>query len=240
MSNKPTRINRFIDRFEEYDETRKMISYKAMRRNIGILGIALPFLLIIGSAVFYNCCSIQVSISQYYHSGMRDLFVGILAFVAIFLFSYRGYNNLDRISGIIAGLGALGVAFFPSLMFQLSGDCLNKCVVSNDWKTIVHLISAFVFFITIALISIFLFTRTSNKEGYIITREKIIRNKVYRICGIIILVSLALIILYKILLMHKYPVIDNLRPIFWLETIALIAFGISWLVKGEATLTDKK
>ena len=110
MNNKPTRINRFIDRFTEYDETRKMISYKAMRRNIGILGMALPFLLMAGSAVFYNCCTVQVSVSQYYHSGMRDLFVGILAFVAMFMFSYRGYNDLDRISGIIAGAGALAGA----------------------------------------------------------------------------------------------------------------------------------
>ena len=239
MSNKPTRINRFIDRFPEYDETRKMISYKAMRRNIGILGMALPFLLIIGSSVFYNCCSLQVSISQYYHSGMRDLFVGILAFVAMFMFSYRGYNDLDRISGIIAGAGALGVAFFPPCMIQVSGDCLNTCVVSNDWKTAVHFISAFTFFITLALTSIFLFTRTSKEEGYIKTREKIIRNQIYRLCGVIILISLVFIVVYKAFLVDKYAFLDDLRPMFWLETIALIAFGISWLVKGEATLTDK-
>jgi hypothetical protein len=29
------------------------------------------------------------------------------------------------------------------------------------------------------------------------------------------------------------------RPVFWLESIALWAFGISWLVKGETILKDK-
>lgn len=239
MINKQSKINRFINQFKEYDESRKVISFNALRRNIGILGMALPFLLIISSAVFYNCCVVQISISQYYHSGMRDLFVGILAFVAMFLFSYRGYNILDRISGIIAGVGALGVAFFPPIITEIPGGCLNECVKSNDWKTIVHLTSASLFFVTLALTSIFLFTRTSNEEGYIITKEKIIRNQIYRISGITILISLALIILYKLLLIHKYPVIDSLKPMFWLETIALIAFGISWLVKGEAGLKDK-
>ena len=28
-------------------------------------------------------------------------------------------------------------------------------------------------------------------------------------------------------------------PVFWLETIAVVAFGISWLTKGEAILRDE-
>lgn len=239
MNNKPTRINRFIDRFTEYDESRKIISYTAMRRNIGILGMALPFLLIAGSAAFYHCRVVQVSISQYYHSGMRDLFVGILAFVAMFLFAYRGYNILDRISGNIAGAGALGVAFFPPLTIEVAEGCLNNCVISNDWKTIVHFLSAFLFFITLALTSIFLFTRTSNEQGYVQSREKIIRNKIYRTSGIVMLISLLLIIIYRWLLAGRYPFLDTIRPMFILEAIALIAFGISWLVKGEAAWKDK-
>ena len=32
--------------------------------------------------------------------------------------------------------------------------------------------------------------------------------------------------------------IGRYRPVFWLESIAIIMFGISWLVKGEAILAD--
>ena len=28
-------------------------------------------------------------------------------------------------------------------------------------------------------------------------------------------------------------------PIYWLESIAIVAFGISWLTKGEAILKDE-
>ena len=31
----------------------------------------------------------------------------------------------------------------------------------------------------------------------------------------------------------------KLAPSFWIETIALFAFGASWLVKGEVVLRDK-
>jgi len=33
--------------------------------------------------------------------------------------------------------------------------------------------------------------------------------------------------------------LDDYKPIFILETIALWAFGASWLVKGQFLLTDK-
>ena len=28
-------------------------------------------------------------------------------------------------------------------------------------------------------------------------------------------------------------------PLFWLEAVAVVAFGVSWLTKGEAILADK-
>ncbi len=33
--------------------------------------------------------------------------------------------------------------------------------------------------------------------------------------------------------------IESLDPRFWLESIAMVAFGVSWSVKGEAILTDE-
>jgi len=33
--------------------------------------------------------------------------------------------------------------------------------------------------------------------------------------------------------------LERYAPIFWLEGIAVIAFGVSWLTKGEAILKDK-
>ena len=32
--------------------------------------------------------------------------------------------------------------------------------------------------------------------------------------------------------------IDDLQPVFWLETLAGVAFGAAWLIKGETLLKD--
>ena len=29
------------------------------------------------------------------------------------------------------------------------------------------------------------------------------------------------------------------KPVYWLETLAILTFGVSWLTKGEAILRDK-
>ena len=33
--------------------------------------------------------------------------------------------------------------------------------------------------------------------------------------------------------------LEKYNPIYWLETIAVLAFGISWLTKSEAILKDE-
>jgi hypothetical protein len=58
------------------------------------------------------------SISAYYYTGAVAALVGILVALAVFLFTYRGYDNeysrLDRAAAIIAGVAAVLVAFFPT------------------------------------------------------------------------------------------------------------------------------
>jgi hypothetical protein len=34
--------------------------------------------------------------------------------------------------------------------------------------------------------------------------------------------------------------IEPLDPVFWFEAIAVVFFGISWLIKGEAILGDRE
>src|SRR5205085_1809910 len=58
------------------------------------------------------------SVSAYYYTGAVAAFVGILAVLGIFLFTYRGYRNKDqrkdRFAAIVAASAALLVAFFPT------------------------------------------------------------------------------------------------------------------------------
>ena len=91
-----------------------VISYLTLRRIIGILGIAFPVILAAGNCLFGNHHAIQTSISSYYHTIMRDVFVGILTAVGLFLFTYKGHNFIDNLAGNLGCVFALGVAFIPT------------------------------------------------------------------------------------------------------------------------------
>ena len=75
--------------------------------------------------------------------------------------------------------------------------------------------------------SFFLFTKTGDQP---ITKRKKIRNIIYRVCGIGMLVSFALLFIPA----------DNVTWI--VEAIALFFFGLSWIVKSDACpfLRDKE
>lgn len=213
-----------------------VISYKSLRKSIGILGILFPIILAIGAIAYGGCDDIQKSISAYYHTNMRDFFVGILAAIAVFMFSYRGYDKTDRIAGILAGIFALGVAFFPSSVTETT-ICIDTLYDGGIFH-ILHLISAVLLFLTLSYFSFFLFTKSNSEHEP--TLQKLIRNRIYRICGIVMIISVLLIAVYLSFLKVNYPSLKEFSPAFWLETVALWAFGISWLVKGEAILKDNE
>jgi hypothetical protein len=61
---------------------------------------------------------------------------------------------------------------------------------------------------------------------------------VYRVCGITIFATITLIAIYNFSGI-EFQWLDKYKPVFWLEWIALLAFGTSWLVKGKLVLEDK-
>jgi hypothetical protein len=90
--------------------------------------------------------------------------------------------------------------------------------------------------VILAYFSIFLFTKKEPKP----TKMKLKRNKIYRICGYIILgCILIMAVIFLLERLNRGQSLKKYDPIIWLETIALWAFGISWLVKGNTILTDK-
>lgn len=222
--------------FIPHSNSAEVISYLTMRKLIGIFSLSLPIVLIIGSLIFSNCNQILSSISEYYHSNMRDVFVGILCAISLFLFSYKGYDIKDFIATKLASILALGIAFFPTTVELQSTSCIIQPIHENHIFGIIHLVSAALFFILLAYMSLFLFTK-SNKTKSDISIEKKIRNIIYRVCGIIMIICI--IIIAIITMLPKNSNINKYSPVFWLETIALFAFGISWLIKGKSLFKDK-
>jgi len=197
-----------------------VISYLFLRRVVGILGVSLPFVLAIGSFVLGSSTGIEASISDYYDTIMRGVFVGILFAIGIFLFSYKGYEKKDNVAGYLACVFAIGVALFPATVGAVQT---------------VHFLSAVAMFLTLAYFSYFLFTKSKDDPPY--RPEKRNRNRVYRTCGLIIVASIVLIALYIMVL--EGTAIDAYKPVFVLETLALVAFGFSWFVKGATLWKDK-
>jgi len=202
-----------------------VISYMGLRKAVGFIGLGLPFGLALGKLVF-DGGGLQSTMSDYYHSNMRNLFVGSLCAISVFLMSYWGYDRIDNIAAKIASAFAVGVAFFPTTP--------ETGIISPQERVggIIHITCAAGFFLTLAFFSLFLFRKTAPKP----TPQKRKRNVVYLVCGLTMVASIALIgITY---LLPSDASIRSLKPVFWLESLAVVAFGVSWLTKGEAILED--
>jgi hypothetical protein len=210
-----------------------IISFLTLRKAIGILGVSLPAVLLLGTFTIGQCQQVQESISHYYFTIMGDVLVGTLCAVGVFLMAYKGYNSSDNIATNIAGVFALIVSLFatsnnPDLV------CTVRFLPDQAWRVALHYAAAALLFLTLAFISLFLFTKSKGAK----TARKIIRNKVYVACGILMVVALLLIVMVKIFPWFEQAT-GKYHPVFWLEWVALAAFGTSWLVKGEVILSDK-
>lgn len=220
-------------------ENKLVLSYVTVRKIIGILGLLFPLILVLGSFILGHCHSIQQSISNYYHTNMRDVFVGYVCTLSIFLFSYKGYDLTDRIVSALAGIFGLIVALFPTSMKLNPDNSVIDCNIwcnteQHSWIGQLHLISAGLFILCLCYFSLFLFTKGELQP----TPQKLIRNKIYLTCGCIMFSCIFLLIFLFILPKNVYNALLIFKPVFWLETIAFVAFGFSWLVKGEALLED--
>ena len=206
-----------------------VLSYLELRTAVGILGIAFPLVIFLGGRIIFGE-GLQGSISSYYYTGMRDVFVGILCAIGVFLLSYKGYKPIDSIAGNLACFFAVGVALFPTS--PAANPSSQQEIIGH-----IHIGFASLYFATLAFFSLILFTKTD--PGKKPSHRKLQRNKVYITCGILMVLCLILIVAVHI--SHVVDVNDTLSrgsSVFWLESIAIVAFGVSWMTKGGAILRD--
>lgn len=199
-----------------------VMSYMTLRKAIGVLGILFPVILSLGDKLIFQE-GIQLSICHYYFTGMRTVFVGCFWAAAVFLFAYRGYGRVEDFLAKVGCIAAVGITVFPT---------------DESARTYpLHLLFGGLFLAVLIIFPLFLFTKTDSKDR--MTLRKFIRNGLYRVCGIVMLVGVVLIGIILLFSSGKAPVWFILpNPVFWLETFALWAFGVSWLTKGIAMLQD--
>lgn len=245
-------------------EDLKMIalSHMGLRQFVGWLGLSLPVLLWLGSYAFplQAGAGWGSSISAHYWAPhLGDLFVGTLCVIGFFLCFYQGYPHepsahhigkgrwaladwlaghvSDRMVTTVAGLGALVTALIPT------PEPLAHCAAATDAAAnlmrLVHWIGAAVFLGALAWLSVFHFTRTRLPPDRWPSGERAARWRERRIhvgLGLVMAGALAAILPVSWLGLGTCPAPGGYGSIFWLEAVAVAAFALSWLIKGESVL----
>jgi hypothetical protein len=197
-------------------------AYTYLQRIVGVIAVLLPVTVAVGDLILGGD-DLQGSISAYYHERTGGVFVGALCALAVFFLSYN-YRplpryKLDHTLSNVASLAAVGVALFPTT---------DDAAIATDGQKVVafvHLVFAGSLFVLLGVFSFFLFTKSDDSETMTDAKQR--RNLVYRICGGIIFGAILLVAVTNL---ADPP--DSWHALFWLETIAVMAFGASWLVKG--------
>jgi len=209
-------------RHEHREGSALVFSYIGLRRAVGFVALALPPVLLLGHYLLTR--GTLPTMSDSYYTELGTVFTGALCVIGGFLLSYHGYERGDRIASFVSGAGALGVALVPCGGHPVEGTGLWGWGADYGFGWL-HFTFAAAHFAALAWFCLFLFTKSSNGK----TRKKQQRNGLYRVCGVVIVVCLAILAADK-------AVVHLLRPggVFALEALMVLAFGLSWIVKGEA------
>lgn len=204
------------------------VSYLTLRRLIGFVSLLHPAILFFGGLWLFKM-GLQPSMSDYYYTGMRDVFVGIDFATGVFFLCYRGYSREDRVAAVIAGVSAIVVALFPTP--PQVGATSTEMLYG-----LIHAIGAFSFLAALAYFSLVLFVR--HEKNVTPTKQKLRRNIFYRVSGFNILAMMVLILCYVFFPSVK-NIIPNQQALFWMEVSAFVSFGFAWLIKGETLMVDE-
>lgn len=210
------------------DDESPILSYLQLRRSIGVLGLALPVIL----GPIGKLCGIplQENMSSYYHTGLRDVFVGIMCSFGVFLYCYSG-QGIERLLGRLGAFSAIGIALFP-----MSQPGVKDWVVASI--ELIHILCGGLFFLTLAYFSLFIFP--GGEPLWELPPRRKVRHAIYYMSGLVILGCLTAMGTQMFLLPVSWSEwLGYFGFSFWMEWIAVWAFASAWLVKGEAILGDK-
>ena len=203
------------------DEPRYVRSYVFTRFAIGVLGLLLPLVLVfLEPALFDGLPAPRGSLSAYYYSGLREVFVGGLSAIGVFLLVYKFLDfSWESLLSSLAGAAAVVVAVFPT---ERPGDGVTSTPFhvkfGEDVVTAIHYGAAVAFIALLVPIVLFF----SRDEGV----------RKHRNWQGFHAVTAAFIVFGAALAAFAGITGGPDKGVLFGEWIAIWAFAASWLVKG--------
>ena len=190
-------------------------SFFAMRWGLFVIGVGLPPVLWFWAWVAHPHHALPDSISGYYHTAARNLFVGALVAVGLLLFLYKAFNTAENLLLNISGIATIGVAFFPCNPDPGATD--NSAM--GFW---VHGVFALITFLTQGIVAVFFASTTIKLLGEERLRRRF--RMTYRILGLLMIVLPLVALLTTTTLKESHST-------FWIELAGVYAFAAYWATK---------
>ncbi|BDH58078.1 DUF998 domain-containing protein [Tsukamurella sp. PLM1] len=249
----PTQDRRAI---EEWNSVRSLL---IIRFYGGAVGLLLPVALIVVDFATSGeyCVRVRDSLSVYYHSGARDIFVIGLGIVGFLLFSYKlNRRSAANALSTVAGIAAIAVAAFPTRLPGAipAGECGAgarppvatplQLAFGADRTALVHAVAALVVFALFVLMCVTtaLHDRSNTFQrpaaappgsGWVRRLLAQLSNRAgWRFhlgCAVTIVAAGALCLLAA---RARATLPLHLGPLWVAEVVGILAFSASWFVKG--------
>lgn len=213
-----------------------LATYTTLRWGLGILALLFPLLLV--GYGWFRGVDLQPSLSAYYYAATsavdcvwfptRAVFVGLLCAIAVGLYLYKGFTNLENLLLNVAAICGVAVAWVPE---KLSQEQVDACavlapVLAQQTATWVHWLAAVLLFVCLGAVAWFCAEKTlaylpaqhkHRAEGF---------RRTYKTLGVMMVVGPLLAVAVANLLDAKYTVIA-------LEAAGIWVFAAYWLVKSR-------
>lgn len=228
----------------------------------GLCALLLPVVLPIVEGLRCGTYFPADSISQYYHLGPHVIFVGAMMAVATLLAAYEGWQDRPtfrgRLPGIVGTAGALVVALVPTPPTptpQTVSACLDFTHALNTFRLLpmlpervvgffsLHMVGACALFVALAVMCGLQFQRSRHRADAPEDQQwKQVRNGIYLFCAFW-MVAPGVVYLSASVWWHLTQCAEHDdcslpvgSALFFVEAIALWAFGIAWLVRSRVLL----
>jgi hypothetical protein len=200
---------------------RPEIDPQTLKFIVGCIAVLLPFVL---SAL--NGGQLPSLSDSFYFVGnpnniygpwSRTIFVGCLYAIGAFLIAYNGKIAMEMRLSKVAAVAAILVAMFPC-----------NCSGHNEIVKYLHYVAAAILYLVLGIFCLIFYFRAGEKHRATQRRQPRYRQWIYAACLIALWGAMAFLVANAVV-----PATYMAYPVFWGESVGLVAFGVAWLTASH-------